>query len=84
MLVLAVQDGALLVTVAYGTSQAHAAPKVWEVTLQMDAKTPTTFDLSRIVTLPYRVEYFPRKPRKGAWPAMRKAELVAAIKAARR
>jgi hypothetical protein len=86
-LVLAVSEDNMLVASAYGTSQAHAQLRAWNLCIELQAGVMTVFDLSRVAAIPLDPQYFPRKPRLGAWPKARRAEIAvadAAIKANRR
>lgn len=82
VLVLGDQQGGKLVVVAYGTSQAHQAPRSYEITLRLAADLTTVFDLSRLAPVPFTPDYFPAKPRLAVWPLSRLTELVGARAAA--
>ena len=82
-LVLGVADSGALVVAAYGTSQAHTAPKDWEVRHEAQRGTLTSFDLSRMASVPATAAYFPSHlPVLRKFPAERVPELIAANTAA--
>jgi hypothetical protein len=84
VLVLNILPDGTIIAAAYGTSQAHAAPRDWELRHEAQRGTLTTFDLSRVLQLPATREYFPLGlPALRTFPAARFAEIVAADAAAR-
>lgn len=74
VLVMGVAGNGELIVAAYGTSQAHAAPKDWEVRHEAQRGMLTSFDLSRMAGVPATAAYFPshlpalRKSRPRACP----------------
>lgn len=83
VLVLGDTENGMLVVAAYGTSQAHAAPKEWEIHHEAQRGTLTTFDLLRMADIPATREYFPAgMPILRKFPAERMPELLAANAAA--
>jgi len=84
VLVLNVLPDGTVIAAAYGTSQAHAAPRDWELRHEAQRGMLTTFDLLRVVDLPATRDYFPSGlPALRAFPAARFADVVAADAAAR-
>lgn len=84
ILVLNIAPDGTVIAAAYGTSQAHAAPRDWELRHEAQRSTLTTFDLSRVLPLPATRDYFPPGlPALRAFPVERFAEVVAADAAAR-
>ena len=84
VLVLGDTESGTLVVAAYGTSQAHAAPKTWEIRHEAQRGTLTTFDLLRMADIPATREYFPGgMPVLRKFPTERVPELLAANAAAR-
>lgn len=83
VLVLGDTEDGTVVVAAYGTSQARAAPKDWEVRHEAQRGTFTTFDLLRMADIPATRDYFPaRMPVLRRFPAERVPELLAASAAA--
>ena len=84
VLVLNVLPDGTVIAAAYGTSQAHAAPRDWEIRHEAQRATLTTFDLMRVVDMPATRDYFPSGlPVLRAFPTARFAEIQAADAAAR-
>lgn len=70
------------IVAAYGTSQAHSAPRSHEVTHEAQPGTVTTFDLSKVASLPHTPAFFPGGVPLKPFPENRYIELVNAKKAA--
>jgi hypothetical protein len=82
VLILGLSEDGSLIAAAYGTSQAHRAPRSFEVVHEAHPGTFTTFDLSRLAKVPHSSAYFPSIPKLQPFPERRVPELLRARAAA--